>query len=158
MILTTVNCFLAVVFLFREYLQYHALKTKKLTENYTGDFWNFIDCLASVSVLTVTISYFFYGPGWLYDYAASISGVLMWLKFLGLIKAISPEIATFVLMLTTIFLDMRSFMFVLACVILGFAHAIYMVLAGNGVDWQGCDHDDEVVCALGEYELMENQR
>ena len=54
----------------------------------------------------------------------------MWMKVLGFAKAFSPQIATFVLMLSTIFYDLFSFMAVLFLIIAMFGHAFYLILAG----------------------------
>ena len=157
MSVAVINSILALSFLLREHYQYTAVKSRGLTQNYTADFWNVIDSLSSISVLAVTLYFFIAGPGWVYNYLASVSGICMWLKFLGLIKAISPQIATFVLMLTTIFRDMRSFMAVLGFVMLGFGQAIFMLIAGNDNGAYDCEYDDEVVCGIGEYETIENE-
>ena len=155
--LSLVNCLFAFAFLLREYYSYSTMKTRNLSKNYTDDFWNYIDCLASISVFAVNGCYFITGQGWIFNYFASISGVLMWLKFLGLIKAVSREIATFVMMLTTIFHEMRSFMFVLGCVIFGFGQAIFMILSGTGGSSYDCEQDNEVICGIGEYESIDNE-
>ena len=53
----------------------------------------------------------------------------MWLKLLGFAKAFSKRISTFVLMINTIFMDLRSFMAVLGVIIAMFGHAFYLSLS-----------------------------
>ncbi|GMI51162.1 hypothetical protein ScalyP_jg3086 [Parmales sp. scaly parma] len=175
---TILNCLLALLFLLREYYQYSAMKSignwkktenrqKKtnLASNYTGDPWNYIDVISSFLSLAVTIYYFVAGSTSLYDHLASVASLFLWLKFLGLIKAISQQIATFTLMLTTIFKDMQSFMIVLLVVVFGFGHAIFLMEAvylPTAKDYEDklddCQIEDSVVCGNDLFETMNNDK
>ena len=170
---TILNCLLALLFLLREFYQYSAMKlivikksnTRDLASNYTGDPWNYIDVISSFLSLAVTIYYFVAGSTSLYDHLASVASLFLWLKFLGLIKAISQQIATFTLMLTTIFKDMKSFMIVLLVVVFGFGHAIFLMEAvylPTAKDYEDklddCQIEDSVVCGNDLFETMNNDK
>ncbi|GMI61217.1 hypothetical protein ScalyP_jg11542 [Parmales sp. scaly parma] len=162
---TILNCLLALLFLLREFYQYSAMKSRDLASNYTGDPWNYIDVISSFLSLAVTIYYFVAGSTSLYDHLASVASLFLWLKFLGLIKAISQQIATFTLMLTTIFNDMKSFMIVLLVVVFGFGHAIFLMEAvylPTAKDYEDklddCQIEDSVVCGNDLFETMNNDK
>jgi len=162
---TILNCLLALLFLLREFYQYSAMKSRDLASNYTGDPWNYIDVISSFLSLAVTIYYFVAGSTSLYDHLASVASLFLWLKFLGLIKAISQQIATFTLMLTTIFKDMQSFMIVLLVVVFGFGHAIFLMEAvylPTAKDYEDklddCQIEDSVVCGNDLFETMNNDK
>ncbi|GMI61350.1 hypothetical protein ScalyP_jg3474, partial [Parmales sp. scaly parma] len=162
---TILNCLLALLFLLREFYQYSAMKSRDLASNYTGDPWNYVDVISSLLSLAVTVYYFVAGSTSLYDHLASVSSLFLWLKFLGLIKAISQQIATFTLMLTTIFKDMKSFMIVLLVVVFGFGHAIFLMEAvylPTAKDYEDklddCQIEDSVVCGNDLFETMNNDK
>ena len=154
---TILNCLLAFLFLLREFLQYSAMRSRRLASNYTGDSWNFIDVMSSFLSLVATMYYFVAGATTIYSNLASVASLFLWLKCLGLIKSISQQIASFTLMLTTIFADMKSFLVVLVIVVFGFAHAIFLMEARylptveeyqDSLD--NCQIEDSVVSSLVE--------
>ena len=130
--ITTVFCLIfAAYFFLREVAQMVVMVRLKLAKAYFFSFWNYLD-FAAPGLATYTI-YFFHqnGPSNDYNHISAIAALLMWLKFLSLIKALNKEIATFILLLSTIFKDLWSFMFVLGCVMLMFGHAFFLMLGGS---------------------------
>jgi len=125
----------AAYFLLREISQILAMRSLNLSKAYFADFWNYLDLSASCWTIYIIVYFFVLGNGVDFDHLASVGALLMWLKFLSMIKAINKQIATFVLMLSTIFKDLVAFMFVLAVVILMFGHAFFLILGSElGVD------------------------
>ncbi|GMH99966.1 hypothetical protein TrVE_jg4698 [Triparma verrucosa] len=128
----TIACFfLALYFLLRELAQFHAMYQLELQSNWFKDFWNYIDLVASGGTIVLLEYYFRMGPGPEYEHFASVIALFVWMKVLGFAKAFSQQIATFVLMLSTIFRDLFSFMAVLAIILVMFGHAFYLVLSDN---------------------------
>ena len=100
----TIACFsLALYFLLRELAQFHAMYLLGLQRNWFKDFWNYIDLVASGGTIVLLEYYFRMGPGPEYEHFASAIALFVWMKVLGFAKAFSQPIATFVLMLSTIF-------------------------------------------------------
>ena len=100
----TIACFcLALYFLLRELAQFHAMYKLNLQRNWFKDFWNYIDLVASGGTIVLLEYYFRMGPGPEYEHFASVIALFVWMKVLGFAKAFSQPIATFVLMLSTIF-------------------------------------------------------
>ncbi|GMH89169.1 hypothetical protein TL16_g11374 [Triparma laevis f. inornata] len=125
----TIACFvLALYFLLREVAQFNAMYQLTLQRNWYKDFWNYIDLIASGGTIVLLVYYFRVGPGAEYEHFASVIALFVWMKVLGFAKAFSERIATFVLMLSTIFRDLLSFMTVLAIILIMFGHAFYLVL------------------------------
>ncbi|GMH94148.1 hypothetical protein TrST_g4022 [Triparma strigata] len=125
----TIACFvLALYFLLRELAQFHAMYQLNLQKNWFKDFWNYIDLVASGGTIVLLEYYFRMGPGPEYEHFASAIALFVWMKVLGFAKAFSQPIATFVLMLSTIFRDLFSFMAVLVIILVMFGHAFYLVL------------------------------
>ncbi|GMH60849.1 hypothetical protein TrST_g8740 [Triparma strigata] len=125
----TIACFvLALYFLLRELAQFHAMYQLNLQKNWFKDFWNYIDLVASGGTIVLLEYYFRIGPGPEYEHYASVIALFVWMKVLGFAKAFSQPIATFVLMLSTIFRDLFSFMAVLVIILVMFGHAFYLVL------------------------------
>ncbi|GMI07376.1 hypothetical protein TrVE_jg10077 [Triparma verrucosa] len=128
----TIACFcLALYFLLRELAQFHAMYQLGLQRNWFKDFWNYIDLVASGGTIVLLEYYFRMGPGPEYEHFASVIALFVWMKVLGFAKAFSQPIATFVLMLSTIFQDLFSFMAVLVIILVMFGHAFYLVLSDN---------------------------
>jgi len=126
----TIACLsLASYFLLREAAQLRAMYKLSLAKNWFKDAWNYVDVLASAGSISLGVYFFRFGPGEDYDHYASIVSLFMWMKVLGFAKAFSQQIATFVLMLSTIFKDLRSFLAVLFVIIIMFGHAFYLLLA-----------------------------
>ncbi|GMH95099.1 hypothetical protein TrVE_jg10324 [Triparma verrucosa] len=128
----TIACFsLALYFLLRELAQFHAMYQLNLQRNWFKDFWNYIDLVASGGTIVLLEYYFRIGPGTEHEHFASVIALFVWMKVLGFAKAFSQPIATFVLMLNTIFRDLFSFMAVLVIILVMFGHAFYLVLTRN---------------------------
>ncbi|GMI05038.1 hypothetical protein TrVE_jg8199 [Triparma verrucosa] len=128
----TITCFfLALYFLLRELAQFHAMYQLGLQRNWFKDFWNYIDLVASGGTIVLLEYYFRIGPGLEYEHFASVIALFVWMKVLGFAKAFSQPIATFVLMLSTIFKDLFSLMAVLVIILIMFGHAFYLVLSEN---------------------------
>ncbi|GMI32866.1 hypothetical protein TeGR_g2991, partial [Tetraparma gracilis] len=119
---------LAIAFIAREAMQIAAAFKIDTASAYFSSFWNFVD-LASASLAIATVaSSLVSGPGETFNHLASVTVFFMWLKMLGLIKALNQQVATFVLMLSNILADIRAFLFVMLLVIIMFGHALFMVL------------------------------
>ena len=100
----TIACFvLALYLLLHELAQFHAMYKLNLPKNWFKDFWNYIDLIASGGTIVLLEYYFRMGPGPEYEHFASVIALFVWMKVLGFAKAFSKQIATFVLMLSTIF-------------------------------------------------------
>ncbi|GMI30895.1 hypothetical protein TeGR_g10828 [Tetraparma gracilis] len=122
---------LAIAFIAREAMQIAAASKIGTASAYFSSFWNFVD-LASASLAIATVaSSLASGPGETFNHLASVTAFFMWLKLLGLIKALNKQVATFVLMLSNILADIRAFLFVMLLVIIMFGHALFMVLGTN---------------------------
>ncbi|GMI37981.1 hypothetical protein TeGR_g13421, partial [Tetraparma gracilis] len=122
---------LASAFIVREAMQIAAARKIGTASAYFSSFWNFVD-LASASLAIATIAASLAsGPGETFNHLASVTAFFMWLKLLGLIKALNKQVATFVLMLSNILADIRAFLFVMLLVIIMFGHALFMVLGTN---------------------------
>ncbi|GMH98609.1 hypothetical protein TrVE_jg11937 [Triparma verrucosa] len=128
----TIACFsLALYFLLRELAQFHAMYQLGLQRNWFKDFWNYIDLIASGGTIVLLEYYFRMGPGPEYEHFAGVIALFVWTKVLGFAKAFSQPIATFALMLSTIFKDLFSFIAVLVIILVMFGHAFYLVLSDN---------------------------
>ena len=116
----------------------------KLHKNWFADAWNAVDVLSSGGMIALGVFFFYVGPGEKFDFFASIISLFMWMKVLGFIKVFSQQIATFVLMLSTILYDLSSFMGVLGLIIVAFGHAFYLTLGDGtaGVYTNTRDPDD----------------
>ncbi|GMH97002.1 hypothetical protein TrST_g3464 [Triparma strigata] len=142
----TIACFsLALYFLLRELAQFHAMYLLGLQRNWFKDFWNYIDLVASGGTIVLLEYYFRMGPGPEYEHFASVIALFVWMKVLGFAKAFSQPIATFVLMLSTIFRDLFSFMAVLVIILVMFGHAFYLLLSDN----EASDGDEIVFTNIG---------
>ncbi|GMI16690.1 hypothetical protein TrLO_g10851 [Triparma laevis f. longispina] len=120
---------LAIYFLLRELAQFWALFKLGVHMSWFDDYWNFIDVMASGGTIALCAYSVRNGPGPGYEQFASFVSIFVWLKLLGYMKAYSQSIATFVLMLSQILRDLRSFLGVLLIVIVMFGHAFYLVLS-----------------------------
>lgn len=144
---------LAIYFLLRELAQFWALFKLGVHMSWFDDYWNFIDVMASGGTIALCAYSVRNGPGPGYEQFASFISIFVWLKLLGKLirrspyrylfltlkltlnvfsgymKAYSQSIATFVLMLSQILRDLRSFLGVLLIVIVMFGHAFYLVLS-----------------------------
>ncbi|GMI18795.1 hypothetical protein TrLO_g13328 [Triparma laevis f. longispina] len=128
----TIACFsLALYFLLRKIAQFHAIYQLGLQKNWYKDFWNYIDLVASGRAIVLLEYFSRVGPGPEYEHFASVTAMFVWMKVLGFAKAFSQPIATFVLMLSTIFRDLFSFMSVLVIILVMFGHAFFLVIAGK---------------------------
>ncbi|GMI18342.1 hypothetical protein TrLO_g6201 [Triparma laevis f. longispina] len=137
-----IACFtLALYFLLREIAQFHAMYQLGLQSNWFYDAWNYIDLVASGGTVVLFEYFFRVGPGAEYDHFASVVAMFVWMKVLGFAKAFSQPIATFVLMMSTIFADLRSFMAVLGIIVVMFGHAFYLVLATSASNEDLADLD-----------------
>ena len=118
----------AAAFIVREISQLISMKNIGVAYSFSTDFWNWIDLFCPTGAI-ITISYFFkYGQGVVFDHLASVAAMLMWMKYIGIVKALDQQVATFVLMLSNILFDVRAFMFVMALVMIMFAHGLFLVL------------------------------
>ncbi|GMH81026.1 hypothetical protein TrLO_g9475, partial [Triparma laevis f. longispina] len=137
-----IACFaLALYFLLREIAQFYAMYQLGLQKNWFKDAWNYIDLIASGGTVVLFEYFFRVGPGAEYDHFASVVAMFVWMKVLGFAKAFSQPIATFVLMMSTIFADLRSFMAVLCIIVVMFGHAFYLVLATSASNEDLADLD-----------------
>ena len=85
---------LGSAFIAREAMQIAAARKIGTTSAYFLSFWNFVD-LASASLAIATIASFLAsGPGETFNHLASVTAFFMWLKLLGLIKALNKQVAT----------------------------------------------------------------
>ncbi|GMI09273.1 hypothetical protein TrVE_jg5806 [Triparma verrucosa] len=126
----TIACFvLAIYFLLREIAQLYAMLKLNVGSNWYKDPWNYIDLIASGGTIILLEYFFSVGPGPEYEHFASAITMFVWVKVLGFAKAFSQPVATFVLMLSKIFQDLFSFLFVLIIIIVMFGHAFFLVLA-----------------------------
>jgi len=129
-------CFaLGSYFLLREVAQFYAMYKLGLWKNWFQDPWNWVDVLASGGSLALIVLFLQVGPVEVFDNFASVVSIFVWIKLLGFLKAFSLKVSTFVLMMKTIFMDLRSFMAVLVVIMATFGHAFYLVLSnGNNHD------------------------
>jgi hypothetical protein len=137
------SAFLGVAFVAREVLQIFSMRKLGLTTSYFKDFWNYVDFLASLGTVVTIAIFFVAGPGELFNHFASVSAMLMWMKFLGIIKALNQQIATFVLMLSTILVDVRAFLVVMGLVMIMFGHALFMVMGLGDHGYEANENDGE---------------
>ena len=136
-------CF-ALYFFLREFAQLRAMHKLGLAKYWFKDGWNYIDLFASGGTIAMVSFFFVVGPGDEYDHFASVVSLFMWAKVLGVIKALSKPIATFVLLLSTIFTEVlfRAFLGVLLVIVVMFGHALYLTLA-NGEGHPYCVDPDK---------------
>jgi len=84
------------------------------------------------------------GPGFNFDHIASLGALLLWMKFISMVRALNKRIATFVLMLNTIFLDLKSFLFVLTSVMVMFGHSLFLILGQQQLNYdEGGDEEED---------------
>ena len=126
---------LAVLFFLREVAQLTAMAKLRLAKLHIYNKWEQLDLLASLWPILTLWVYRKYGPGLHYDHIASIGALLMWLKTISMVKALNKRVATFVLMLSSIFGDLVSFLFVLMSVILMFGHCLFLILGKESLDY-----------------------
>ena len=124
----------AVYFLIREVLQLRAMYKLNLAKNWFMDFWNYIDILAAGGAIVFALYFYIRGSGSTFNTLASIHAMVMWMKVLGFAKAFSKQVATFILMLSQIIRDLRSFIAVLAVIITMFVHAFYLLMNGDSLN------------------------
>ena len=113
----------------REISQVVVMYNQNMFNTWKNDYWNWLDVASFLLCFVMIFYYVVNGQDVILDRISAAASLIMWCKFLGLIKAINQKISTFVLMLTTIFYDVYSFMFVLFCVMLMFGQALFITLA-----------------------------
>ena len=79
-----------VIFIVRELTQMLVFRGKFWS--YVLDPWNIIDILSATGVITTMIWLILVGVGDWYKNIASITAILMWLKMLGVIKALHQKV------------------------------------------------------------------
>ncbi|GMI11883.1 hypothetical protein TrVE_jg12519 [Triparma verrucosa] len=136
--MTIAYFFLALYFLLRKLAQFQAMykldmqillfqKKYIIKKNWFKDYWNYIDLVASGGTIVLLVFYFRMGPGPEYEHFASVIALFVWMKVLSFTKAFSQPIATFVLMMSTIFRDLVAVVIVLIIIVM-FGHAFYLTL------------------------------
>ncbi|GMH90359.1 hypothetical protein TL16_g11745 [Triparma laevis f. inornata] len=136
----TIGCFgLSFLYFMRDMRQLQAQVSLGLAKNWFGDYWNYIDVAATSGTIFVFAYYFNYGRSQVFNNLTALVSLFNWMKVLGFAKSFSQPIATFVLMINQIILDLRSFMLVLMVVLAAFGHAFYLVLSHQEMDLA---HDD----------------
>ena len=126
----------ASYFSVRDALQVYVLYTRGLLASYFTSFWNLNDFMAIVSASTMiilTLGKAGSSAPATTQIVAAFGTIPHWIKVLGFLRALSLKFATFVLSLLQIFADLRSFLFVLAVIILGSAAQFYLLLGPQSV-------------------------
>ena len=106
LVVLVVTVILTLYTIIREGIQLFAMRKIHLALNYFKDPWNYVDVLSSFGTLALVIYFLAKGNGSSYNQFAAIVALLMWIRALGVMKAISQQTATFVAMLTTIVYDL----------------------------------------------------
>ncbi|GMH74503.1 hypothetical protein TL16_g06483 [Triparma laevis f. inornata] len=102
--------------------------------------WASTDILSPAGSIAMLLYFVRYGPGDDFNHIASGVALINWVKFLNVIRGLSKEIATFVLMIEFILADLSSFMIVQMLMMVMFGHAFYLEL--STVDMPFHDEND----------------
>ena len=103
------------------------------------DLWNLID-IVSYGLLLATLSYTVSPSGInldtsdMYRDLVVVTALALWLKFLGFVKSLTRELATFVLMINIILYDVKEFVLVLFIFISMFCHVFFLRLGETELD------------------------
>ena len=81
-----------VIFMLRKMAQVRLVYRKKLMPSYLTDPWNYLDIASSVGIATTMALLLVYGAGEMYKHFAAVSSIFMWLKFLGVIRALNQKV------------------------------------------------------------------
>jgi len=95
----------------------------------TLGFWETIDIMSPAGSMAILYTYVNYGPGDSFNHIASGVAVVNWMKFLNVIRTLSQQIATFILMIEFIMRDIKAFLVVQIMVMVMFGHAFYLELS-----------------------------
>ena len=125
---------IGLAFFLRDLAQLQVMVRLGLAANWFGDYNNYIDVSSTSGSVFLIWWHWMYGNSDTFKKITAIVSILVWFKVLGFLKSFSQPIATFVLMINQVILDLRSFLVVLLVVILMFGHAFYVLLSDNDPD------------------------
>lgn len=124
-------------FLLRKLSEFYSLLrlSSRAFRSFLFDFWTFIDvaaiALSLSAVLTQTAN-----PVYL-----ALAMASLWMKLLGLLRAVNAYLATFILAIQEIIRDIRWFLVVLAIAIFMFADMIHIITV-HAYDGEWCEDGD----------------
>ena len=87
-----VSLMFGVIFSLRKMAQMYSVYMRSLMLSYLTEPWNYLDIASSIGFTMTMVMILAYGAGDVYKLCAVVSSIFMWLKFLGVIKALNQKV------------------------------------------------------------------